>query len=276
MNADTTEGSITEVMDMKIACVGDNCIDYYDETGQAYPGGNPVNVAVYLRRMGKDASYIGAVGNDVYGQRLLNALRDKGIDVDRVRICEGRTAMSHVSIISGDRVFGDYDEGVMADFRPSKEDIDFLCAHDLVVTALWGHSEGTLAAIQARGVPTAFDAADRPYSDTARIALAHTNIFFFSDDDSDVSILRDKLADLHSAGPEIIVVTRGERGSMAFDGTTFHDQAALPCRVVDTMGAGDSFIAGFLSVWLDRQPIPACMKAGAYSAVQTISYSGAW
>ena len=36
---------------MKIACVGDNCIDFYDETGMACPGGNPVNVAVYARRL---------------------------------------------------------------------------------------------------------------------------------------------------------------------------------------------------------------------------------
>lgn len=36
---------------MKIACVGDNCVDYYDNTGEVFPGGNPVNVAVYVRRM---------------------------------------------------------------------------------------------------------------------------------------------------------------------------------------------------------------------------------
>ena len=41
---------------MKIACIGDNCIDSYDETGKYYPGGNAVNVAVYLRRMGVESS----------------------------------------------------------------------------------------------------------------------------------------------------------------------------------------------------------------------------
>ena len=47
---------------MKIACVGDNCVDYYDNTGEAFPGGNPVNVAVYVRRMGGQSAYLGAVG----------------------------------------------------------------------------------------------------------------------------------------------------------------------------------------------------------------------
>lgn len=38
--------------DIRLAAVGDNCIDLYDQTGDAYPGGNPVNVAVYTVRLG--------------------------------------------------------------------------------------------------------------------------------------------------------------------------------------------------------------------------------
>ncbi|MFR5702099.1 MAG: hypothetical protein ACLUD0_09650 [Eubacterium ramulus] len=37
---------------IKIAAVGDNCVDVYDQTGEAFPGGNPVNVAVYTVRLG--------------------------------------------------------------------------------------------------------------------------------------------------------------------------------------------------------------------------------
>lgn len=43
-----------------------------------------------------------------------------------------------------------------------------------------------------------------------------------------------------------MVVTRGEKGSMAYDGEKFYYGGIVPCEVVDTMGAGDSFIAGFL------------------------------
>ena len=63
---------------MKIACVGDNCVDYYDNTGEAFPGGNPVNVAVYVRRMGGQSAYLGAVGTDAYGGLILQALEEKG------------------------------------------------------------------------------------------------------------------------------------------------------------------------------------------------------
>ena len=47
--------------DIRLAAVGDNCIDLYDQTGDAYPGGNPVNVAVYTVRLGGSASYTGCL-----------------------------------------------------------------------------------------------------------------------------------------------------------------------------------------------------------------------
>ena len=261
---------------MKVACVGDNCIDYYDETGQAFPGGNPVNVAIDLRSLGVEASYTGAAGTDRWSELLLRALRERDVDTSHVRICPGQTAMSHVRLAGGDRVFGDYEEGVMADYRPSAEEIGFLCAHSLVVTALWGHAEHALEQIRSRGIPTAFDAADRPFDPAAQTALPHTTVFFFSDDSSAVPDLQEKMKRLHAAGPELVVATRGSRGSMAYDGKDFLEQGIVPCEVVDTMGAGDSFIAGFLAAWLDRKELAACMEAGARNAAKTLGISGAW
>ena len=235
-----------------------------------------MNVAVYLRRLGENASYIGPVGTDPYGTLLLHALREKGVDVSRVRVCPGHTAVSHVTMTDGNRVFGAYDEGVMADFVPAQDEIGFICMHDLAVTALWGHAEHALAEIRRRGVPTAFDAADRPSDPAARAALPNATVFFFSDDSSDEAALREKMRELYASGPEVIVAMRGGQGSMAYDGRDFILQGTVPCEVVDTMGAGDSFIAGFLAAWLAKQPLPACMRAGAENAAVTIGYSGAW
>lgn len=263
-------------MSKRIACFGDNCVDSYGETGQIFPGGNPVNVAAYVRRLGERASYVGPVGKDANGKFLLNALGSRGVDVSHVRVREGSTAVTHIRIVNGERTFSGYDEGVMADYRPSEEEIVFIAEHDLAVTGLWGHSESALEAIRQRGVPTAYDASEAPFSETARTALPHTTVFFLSDDKSGEDEIREKLRELRALGPEIVVATRGSRGSIAFDGRKFYAEGVVPCEVVDTMGAGDSYIAGFLVSRLRGLPLGDCMKAGAENAAVTIGYSGAW
>ena len=261
---------------MKIACVGDNCIDYYDSTGQAFPGGNAVNVAVYLRRLGWQASYTGVVGDDRYGEYLCRALQEWSVDISHLHVCPGKTALSHVSLVDGERRFGDYEEGVMARFSLTDDDLRFLCQHDLVVTGLWGHTESSLPGIRRCGVPVAFDAAERPFDEAARIALPYANLVFFSDDSQDDAALWKKMRVLKGQGPELIVATRGKHGSTAYDGSSFYFTGPVPCQVVDTMGAGDSYIAGFLTAWLEKHSIPDCMQAGATNAAVTIAYRGAW
>ena len=185
----------------RIGCVGDNCVDHYRQTGEDHFGGNPVNVAVYTRRLGDGISYVGAVGTDGRGAALLDALRGRGVDVSHVHVDEGSTAVTYVEHINGDRVFGDYDEGVMAQFALTEEDIAFLGGHALVVSGLWGHAEGYLARIRQAGAVTAFDCSDRPEDPAAQTALPCTDIAFFSDDGSDDEALRQRLRGAGAAWP---------------------------------------------------------------------------
>ena len=252
---------------MKMACVGDNCVDYYDATGEAHPGGNAVNVAVYTRRLG---------GTDQNGRLMLEALRGKGVDVSRVQVLPGATALTHVSLVNGERVFGGYEEGVLQDFRLSAADIDFLCGHDLVVSGLWGMVEKDLAKIRARGVPVAFDCATRPDDEAALVALPSCDIAFFSDDEADDKALCGRIRAVAALGPHIVVATRGERGSLAWDGKAFTTFGIVACPVVDTMGAGDSYIAGFLNEWLRGSDILSCMGSGAVCSAVTLGVPGAW
>ncbi|MBQ1376546.1 MAG: fructoselysine 6-kinase [Lachnospiraceae bacterium] len=261
---------------MKLACVGDCCIDYYDESGKGFPGGNAVNTAVYFRRLGGEASYTGPVGQDSYGEQLRAALLEKGVDISHLKTVPGKTAVTHVKIQNGNRVFGAYEEGVMADFRPSAEDVDFLCSHDLAAAVLWGHAEDALKEIHARGVPVSYDASDTPFHETALSAAPYTTLFFFSDDKSDTEGLKEKMKTIFRLGPSAVIATRGNKGSLAFDGTGFEACEAPDVPVVDTLGAGDSYIAGFLKSWLEKKPLKACMEEGTRNAAITIGYTGAW
>ena len=263
-------------MTVKIATVGDNCMDVYENIGKAYPGGNPVNVAVYFVRMGGEASYVGQVGTDNYGKLMVEAISAKGVDVSHVRAVEGSTAITHVELINGDRIMGDYEEGVLANFHLTDEEVDFLGSHEMVVSALWGNAQGYFPKIREKGAKIAYDAATRPFDPAAVEAIPHVNYFFYSGDEGDTYQSRQQMRKLHAMGPEIVVMTMGEEGSLAFDGENFYEFGIVECPVVDTMGAGDSYISGFVKGILENKTIPQCMEMGAECSAVTIGYYGAW
>lgn len=261
---------------MKFAAVGDNCVDAYESLGKYYLGGNPVNVAVYLARLGEEASYIGAVGDDEYGTAMKEGLKEKGVDISRVKTLHGETAVTKVELVNGDRVFTDYTEGVLKDFRLSASDIDFICSHDLLVSGIWGMIEDDLPKIKERGIPIAFDFSDQPKHPIVEKAIGHVTYAFFSDDRGDTPELREYMEQMQAKGPELVVVTLGDKGSICYDGKEFYTFGILPCDVVDTMGAGDSYIAGFLRALLQGKSIPESMKKGAENSCVTLGYQGAW
>ncbi len=264
---------------MRLASVGSNCIDYYSNigNGKSYPGGGPVNMAVYTVRNGGEASYIGPVGNDEYGKIMYEAVRNKGVDVSHMHVVEGKTAVSQVELIDGERVFGDYDEGVLSTYRLSEEDIDFIAKHDMVVCDLWGKVEGQFKDLKARGIPTAFDCATRPEDPEAQTAMPYTDYLFFSSDNGDTPELRIQMKKYHDRGPKLVTAMLGTKGSLCFDGKEYYSFGIIECdNVVDSMGAGDSYIAGFLAGAADGLGIEECMRKGAETATETLKYFGAW
>lgn len=264
---------------MKLAAVGSNCIDFYNniEGGKAYPGGGPVNMAVYTLRLGGKASYIGPVGDDVYGKIMLDAIAAKGVDTSHLHVKPGKTAVSQVELIDSDRVFGDYEEGVLETYALSEEDMDFVCAHDVVICDLWGKVEGQYKDLKARGMVTAFDCANRPEDEASQVAMPYTDYLFFSSDDSDSPELRQQIKDYHAKGPKLVITMMGGDGSLCYDGKAFHKYGIVPCdNLVDTMGAGDSYIAGFLFGLVEGLSIEEAMHKGAANATETLKYFGAW
>ena len=260
----------------RIACIGDNCVDCYDETGECYPGGNPVNVSVYLQRLGIPSSYIGAVGNDENGQMIIDSLREKNVDVSHVKVLEGMTAVTHVRRVNGDRVFGEDDPGVTAQLLLTEEDAAFIGEHDLAVTGLWGYTEPFLPLLKSRGIPIAYDASNHLDLPQCGEGIKCADYLFFSDDAAGNDQLREQMQRIVAMGPKVVVAMRGSRGSLALEADRFESFGILECPVVDTMGAGDSYIAGFLAAHLDGADLKECMKKGSENAVVTIGYKGAW
>lgn len=260
---------------MSVVTVGDNCIDYYLSSKQAFPGGNALNVAVYLRRFSVDCSFISVIGDDAYGEMILSALKSYGINYDFVYKAEGATALSRVTLVNGDRVFGKYDEGVMKDFKLSDAALRFIASHRFMHTAFWGRTESYLPSIQQSGVKIFYDFAD--CSDAARLnmVLPHIDFALFSAE-TDNAETRLFLKEVMDSGLTFAVATLGAEGSLGFDGKSFVKLPAPQIEVVDTMGAGDSFAAGVLAGLEKDLDLKGCMELGTKSSAITLSYRGAW
>ena len=260
---------------MKIATVGDNCMDVYQASGKAFPGGNPVNVAVYLKELGADSSYIGWVGTDQYGDQMIKAIQEKDVDTAHLSRKQGKTAVTQVELIGNDRRFGEYDEGVMADFILTAKDIEYIQTYQLVHAGIWGHVDAYFPLFKEKGLLTSFDFSNQLEHDLVKTLPQYVDYSFFSyikDDD----YIRQLLRDVKNKGSKMAVATLGENGSLAYDGEQFYQCGAVEGDVVDTMGAGDSFIAGFLNGSLKGLSIEKRLELGTETAAKTIRYFGAW
>jgi sugar/nucleoside kinase (ribokinase family) len=76
-------------------------------------------------------------------------------------------------------------------------------------------------------------------------------------------------------GKELVVVTMGERGVVAFDGTKKYRQHAFNTRVTDATGAGDAFTSGFIMCYLQKMAIPQCLRFGAANSALLMQNFGA-
>ena len=262
---------------MRVAEIGDNCIDLYERIGKKYPTGNVVDTGVNLKKLGIDVSIISTTGSDENGKWMIESLEKEGLDISHLKVGDGPTAITYMDMDGNDRVHGDYVEGVLENIEFDEEDVRFACQHDLVHTALWGKAEKVLPAIAQKGVPIAFDYADRLDHPLVEETLPYVTYGFYSYHKTEDEYIKGFLKDKVDRGMKVAIATFGEEGSLAYDGKTYYRGEVVPAKkVVNTVGAGDSFIAGFLYGILNKYEIPECLKTGAKIASSVVEVFEPW
>ena len=262
----------------RLVCFGSCCIDFYSNLkgGKPFVGGGPVNTAVYAAELGMPVSLLSCVGDDFYGDLVMQTLQDRKIDLSHFRRQKGRTAVCDVSLNENDRVLGDYDEGVMQEYRLSEDDIAFIKTHDIALTDLWGQQEELLKKLKQEGLLLAFDAADRPEDPAAVEAMKYCDLFFFSCEEDFETIVGEMLEILRH-GPSLVIAMCSSKGSVCMDSSGICKYRIVPAEeIVDTLGAGDSYIAGFLKGYLAGESIEECMRIGSENALPVLKYHGAF
>lgn len=239
---------------LRVAGFGDSIIDIFPQRGEEHLGGNSLNVAVFARRKGADAAYVGVVGNDERGRRILGALIVEGVGIAYVRVVPGETGWVLVELTDGDRAFVRGNRGGVTRSSPFRVD-DMarraLAEFDLVHSSVYSASESELPRLDRTRSVVSFDfssGAEHRDPDYLALVCPHVDIAQFSCADLDESEIRGLLDAAIAAGAGSAVATRGEGGALALFGGAMIAAPAVRIpedRIVDTTGCGDAFFATF-------------------------------
>jgi fructoselysine 6-kinase len=258
---------------VKIVAMGDNVVDCYLSRDTMFPGGNCLNVSVFVRKFGGESAYLGAIGLDAAGDTIFQALTQEGVDTSHLRRLDGPTAYCIIGHRNADRVFVTFDLGISM-FEPTQDDFDFIASYD---AAQIGQSSGLDAHLPriAGLLPLSYDFSNR-YDDAkiARIApLCYLASVSARDDSRShaLELMRNVLA----KGAKWCLVTRGSQGAILGHDDEVFEVLAAKADLVDTLGAGDTFIARTLFGLVKGEAPAEFLPAAAMEAAGTCSYYGA-
>ncbi|MER8390337.1 PfkB family carbohydrate kinase [Mesorhizobium sp. M1340] len=254
----------------KLVAVGDNCLDAYLTNGLLTVGGNALNVAAQWRRNGWSARYFGAIGEDTEGEIVFAELARVGLSPSDVERLPGDTAVTLLRDQSGERKFLHESFGVGENYMPAPEHYAHIAAADWVHLGTNSNKE-LVRRLVADHVSFSVDIS------TAHLLLPLEGVsllFASGPNDADTPV-EPLLGALRAAGARQVVLTCGRRGSYFDNGTSIVHAAATPVDVVDTCGAGDSFIATFLTTFCcDKLSAAEALHRASVAAAETCTHLG--
>ncbi len=240
-------------------------------------GGTSAGKALHLVDLGRSVTLHTVLGSDLHAERIQGALTAAGVPL---RVCRVPGASErHLNLMDphGGRL------SIYLDLpaAPAVDPVDGGCPDPglrdqlggarAVVLDLSQHSRDLIDVVRATEVPIWTDLHDYDGNSAFHRPFAAAASYVFMNADK----LHDPLALMHtlvSDGARIAVCTLGAQGAVAVDDRhEVHRVPAAPVAVVvDTNGAGDAFMAGFLHAHLSGSPTPQALRAGAGQAVRAL------
>lgn len=271
----------------KALCIGELLIDFVSTTPDVTlaaapgfvkaPGGAPANVAVGLAKLGIDAGFIGKVGADAFGDFLRETLAQNRVNTDSlIADATARTTLAFVATRSDGMKDITFYRHPGADIQLSPDELDTDAIQSAALfhygSVSLSHSpsrEATLEAIKAAktgGALLSYDANLRlmlwddaddakrwiwevmPYADVVKISEEEWEFIM-----GDVSFATGAKRILEQQGASLVVITLGEKGCYYTNGSAEGAVDGFAAKVVDTLGAGDAFVAAMLSQLLQHE-----------------------
>ncbi len=263
-----------------IACVGDNVVDVFRDRRQAYPGGNAYNVAAYAVLLHQaDASFTGIVGDDEFGDHIVATLERLGVGTDGVRRAHGASGQALVDVTDdGDRVFvGSNRGGVQRSLalRLTPDDEARFAASRLIHTSVYSGIDHLLPRLAALA-PVSYDFSEVGEAPHINDLLPHITVACFSGAHLAPAQRTEFAHSVLAHGPQVVLITAGAGGAFGYTAEGEFHEPIVPTPVVDALGAGDSFITGFLHHWTQSHDPRAAMVKGALAGAAACRFEGAF
>jgi sugar/nucleoside kinase (ribokinase family) len=282
-----------------IITIADMCVDLVVDLGDSVPrfgqveqwvedyfvelGGSANIFACQAARLGLRVAVLGRVGDDAFGRLALRRLGECGVDTRYVTVDAGLKTGIGVALCrsGGDRAILTYagsisavgPEDVTDDFLRSGRHLHY-CSYYLQMRLL-PHAPAVLHRARELGLSVSLDTNWDPegrWQGGLREALSAANLFLPNEQEAiaiasalaaePASSLDEAVSQLVALGP-VIAVKQGERGALV---ANRESRGAVPvepvARVIDTIGAGDCFDAGFVAAWLAGRPLAECAALG--------------
>ncbi|MEM1233405.1 MAG: carbohydrate kinase [Pseudomonadota bacterium] len=287
-----------------LAVGGENLIDFVQEADGrnppayiAYPGGSPMNVAMAAARQGMESYYLTPVSQDSLGSLIAARLEADGVHLATPRRVEP-TSLAVVSLKDGAASYEFYRDGT-AERQVSTAQLDAaapagMTAFHIGSLAVTGGADAPAyeafhKACHDSGLMTSYDPNVRPsltpdregfIARMERIA-GHSTLLKLSDEDLHW-LYPDQTEDdafarlIALSGAAVVVLTKGEDGARVQSGDSAVDVAAAPVEpLVDTVGAGDTFMATLIRLLEMRQGDYAFDEADLTDMLRSASHAAA-
>ncbi|QIB33556.1 carbohydrate kinase family protein [Ancylobacter pratisalsi] len=263
-----------------ILCAGEALIDMVPRTtpeGQAFlplPGGSVFNTAIAAGRLGTRTLFWYGLSTDMFGDQLRAALRDARVDTRLCVPAERPSTLAFVTLVEGQARYLFLDENTAgrlltpADVPevPTEVAALFIGGISLVGEPVGGAMEALATKVAGDGlnrlimldpnIRPGFIRDEAAYRARIERLIGLSHVVKLSDEDllwvTGPGDLFTQARKVLAMGPELVLVTLGAHGARAF-GRACEVQAPAPAvTVADTVGAGDTFNAGFLTALAER------------------------
>lgn len=258
------------------------------ESFQMVPGGKGANQAVAASKMGADSAMVGCVGEDNFGQLLVEGLVEQKVNVDHVTRLSGvstgiasitveRNGENRIIIVPGanDRVSLDRDPTLPSLLSVAKivilqNEIPMETNQHVIEAAQKDNTYVMWNPAPAYHLPEGI------LSKIDFLVLNEVEAAFLTEQDvkSVPTALKAALV-LYQAGARKVVVTLGGRGAVLVSKNHHLHVPAHPVDVVDTTSAGDSFVGGLAASIVREDPVEEALRYAVCAGCLTVTKMGA-